>query len=249
MKHLTLLALTVAVSTVVLASDLNTVQPALTSGFPTDAQIDSKTDELRPQVDAIMKVAPADGSDLSRYIVGKENIVLPPAPDADAKGFDMEQVIQSYERLQITTKTNPDEPYELLVFISFSMPDAMIKLYLEQAAEWGAKIVLKGTQDGSLNFPPTQDALISLKPRKMPRIDINPKAYKLFSVDRVPTIVLAKNLPNQPLSDDGCAAPTNFLATTGEVSIPYALSLFKKTKDRELKKLIGMVESTSRGVK
>lgn len=253
MSRQTLLAASILVGASVLAfasEDIKSIQALESSNFPTKAEIDQMTEKMRPQVQEIMKVMPTDGNDLSRFVVNQHNIKLPDAPKADAQGFDMEQVIQNYERLKsATTETNPAEPYELLVFVSLSMPEPIIKQYLEQAAEYGAKVVLKGTLDGKLQFQGTQAALIKLKPRSMPRIDINPKAYKQFSITRVPAIVLAKNLPNQPLSDDGCAPPANFLAVTGEVSVPYALNLFKKTKQQDLKSLISMVETSQRAKK
>lgn len=227
---------------------LGLLEPATASGFPTAEQVNDRMAKLRPEVDKAMKVAPSNGHDLSRIVAEKPVVSLPPTPPGaprDKQGFDLDKIIADYERIQTGNLPSTGKPYELLVLLSFSMPEPIIKSYLEQAAKYKATVVFRGTPSGDLmQFSKIQQRLVGLKPAAMPRVDINPNAFKKYDIKRVPSIVLGRTLPGQKLDESGCAPASDYLAITGEVSVPYALNAFKRSRNSALLKLVNTVSMT-----
>lgn len=225
--------------------DLTGLAPAEDSGFPDAAVIKSKIAELQPLVSEAMNVAPANRNELDVHVSQAPVVAMPPTPKgAETKGFDLGRIVADYERLQAGGSAEGQAEHELLVLISFSMPDAVIKQYLEQAARYKATIVLRGTPDGDLkSIGATQQRLVALKPQAMPRVDINPNAFRKYDIKRVPSIVLGHTKPGQRLDENGCAPAEDYLVVTGEVSIPYAMSLFRRSQSDELRRLVQLVQA------
>jgi type-F conjugative transfer system pilin assembly protein TrbC len=114
------------------------------------------------------------------------------------------------------------KPYDILIFVSSSMPEAELKNYSKQAHSFGATLVLRGfVQDKSSETRAFVSALNEGGGGWM----IHPEAFKLFRVDKVPTIVLA-DATSKTLREDGCAQETAYTKVSGDLTLDAALDLF-----------------------
>ncbi len=112
---------------------------------------------------------------------------------------------------------------DLIVFVSFSMPDDLLIQYSKQAKEAGATLVLRGLYQDSLTK--TQVKAAPLNP-DMAGYEINPWLFRKFKVTQVPSIVLVDSRVTKVL-EDGCAMPGAYVKVDGDVSIREALSLMR----------------------
>jgi len=116
---------------------------------------------------------------------------------------------------------------DLIVFVSFSMPDDILASYSEQAKEAGATLVLRGLVENSITK--TQRRAIPLN-KQLAAWDVNPGLFRKFDIKRVPAIVLADSKEGQTI-EDGCAPPSASLQVEGAVSIKQALLLMRQRGD------------------
>jgi type-F conjugative transfer system pilin assembly protein TrbC len=122
-----------------------------------------------------------------------------------------------------TKKTGSD----LIVFVSFSMPDDLLASYSAQAKEAGATLVLRGMVEQSVNK--TQLRAIPLN-KPLASWDINPGLFRKFNIRHVPAIVLADSKDSQVM-EEGCARPSAYIEVDGDVSIRQALLLMRSRGD------------------
>jgi len=97
----------------------------------------------------------------------------------------------SASRSTITNKSNwkTDTRNGIIVFISFSMPDIVIKELCEKADKYGATVVLRGLHEDS--FLKTKDKILEICPNGLSLL-IHPDLFKQYSISRVPTFVKVK---------------------------------------------------------
>jgi conjugal transfer pilus assembly protein TrbC len=108
---------------------------------------------------------------------------------------------------------------DLMIFVSFSMPDKMLIEYSKQAKEAGATLVLRGLVENSITKTQLKAA------RFNPVIadwEINPGSFRKFKIDKVPSIVIA-DATNDETESSGCAVPKSYLRVDGDLSIKQAL--------------------------
>jgi len=113
---------------------------------------------------------------------------------------------------------------DLMVFVSRSMPEHLIKALARQAKDAGAVMVLRGLTGDS--WQTTWKALAALNQGIGAEWIIHPEGFKQFNVVRVPTIVLADGR-TASVMDDGCAEADSYAALEGDVSIEQALGVMK----------------------
>ena len=120
-----------------------------------------------------------------------------------------------------------NEAPALLVFVSFSMPDATLARLVDQAARARATLVLRGLVDGSLQKTVLRaQALIG---QRKVGFQIDPQAFDRFSVTATPTFVLLKaGAVAAPCAAGTCFPASSFVAAAGDVSIDYALEYFRR---------------------
>jgi len=119
----------------------------------------------------------------------------------------------------------------LLIFISFSMPDNLIKEYIQQAKKAGAVLVLRGMIDQSISK--TAIKLNTINNKQGVNAIIDPNLFKLYNITKVPTIVLAQ-YEGYPCLD--CKQSLIYDKISGSISLEYALeqiinSKFSNTKN------------------
>jgi len=135
-----------------------------------------------------------------------------------------------------------------LIMISFSMPDDSIKGLFREAQRIGARVILRGMVDGSMQATASHlMALMGVDPQAdeqeikrqaaeatQPAIAIDPTLFRRFDVNRVPTFVVPLAAP-APCSDQSCPTPP-YLKVAGDVSLAYALrAIESRSTDRGLR--------------
>lgn len=122
---------------------------------------------------------------------------------------------------------------DILVFVSFSMPNELLAQYSKQAKEAGAVMVLRGLVDNSI--AKTQARALKVNAEIAPW-EINPGSFRKFKIDKVPAIVLVDD--DKAIADEsGCAQPVSYLRIDGDISIRQALNTMKWRGDGNLAKL------------
>jgi conjugal transfer pilus assembly protein TrbC len=120
-----------------------------------------------------------------------------------------------------------NEAPALLVFVSFSMPEATLARLVDQAARARATLVLRGLVDGSLQK--TVLRAQGLIGQRKVGFQIDPQAFDRFSITATPTFVLLKaGAVAAPCAAGTCFPAASFVAAAGDVSIDYALEYFRR---------------------
>jgi len=118
----------------------------------------------------------------------------------------------------------PKTGSDLMVFVSLTMPEHVIKTLVRQAKDVGAVMVLRGLKGGS--WQETWKRLTALNQGIGAEWIIHPEGFKQFKVAKVPTIVLADGR-TASVMEDGCAEAGSYAALAGDVSIEQALGIMK----------------------
>ena len=128
---------------------------------------------------------------------------------------------------------------ELFIFISSSMPDKIVKRYIEQTEgiEDSVIFVLRGFVEGIEKFGPTRDYVVRIlcedsEPGSSDCltavIDINPDLFEIFGVDSVPAFLF---VPEGRESLSGCGAletPGKWWLSYGDANLAYHLARMEK---------------------
>lgn len=108
----------------------------------------------------------------------------------------------------------------LIVLVSFSMPERLIIDYLQEAQKIGARVVLKGPVNDSLDETIKRiSGMIKEKDYKGMMID--PTLFSRFDVKSAPTLVLPLE-SIKPCDPNGCETP-EYVKASGSISIEYFL--------------------------
>ena len=117
----------------------------------------------------------------------------------------------------------------LYIFVSQSMPQALLKNYLHEANKYGGVLVLKGLPQGSFkelakfvtDITGTSDNAHDIEAN----IQIDDEAYDKFNVVVVPTIVLSLSSDYHPLE----STDFKFDKMVGNVGVKYSLEEFSNS--------------------
>ena len=173
---------------------------------PSDADLARVPVPSTPRVDALPQPATRTPIDL----------------EALAKGFDAQA-----DRPAPGAKTGPG----LLVFVSFSMPQATLARLVDQAARARASLVLRGLVNGSLRD--TVERMQRLIGNRQVSVQIDPQAFDRFSIVRTPSFVLVLDGAQPQRCGAGmCFAADQFALAAGDVSLDYALEHFQRSAPR-----------------
>jgi len=173
--------------------------------------------------------------------------VMPNVPMSNigSQGIDIADLAN-----QKRQKLGMGEPDDLLIFVSFSMPEATLKSIASQAVKARAIVVLRGIP-GGLTGKSWQAAMSRIKPLAATgaNIQIDPEQFKRYDIQSVPSYVLALNNKNQKIescSPEGCMAKS--IKATGDASISYVLEQWTSARDKSLakaaKRRLNMLEGT-----
>lgn len=124
---------------------------------------------------------------------------------------------------------------KLLVFVSTSMPETLIKSYYNEAAKFGAVLVFKGLPNGSFrehaelilklqgDQPQIKDNAL-LSSNKLAGSIIDDESFRKYAVERVPTIALIQ----EEECFDHASCKTTYDIISGNIGIKGALEEFAK---------------------
>jgi conjugal transfer pilus assembly protein TrbC len=142
-----------------------------------------------------------------------------PAPAPGSKSITREDFTSLANTGSLSQKPiPPGKKADILIFVSTSMPDSMLKNYARQAREFGAVLMMRGFVDDKLSA--TREKLANIDPEA--NWEINPEPFKTFKIDRVPAIVVA-DATNSSVTEEGCAVPTAFTSVYGDITVASAL--------------------------
>jgi type-F conjugative transfer system pilin assembly protein TrbC len=159
-----------------------------------------------------------------------ENIRINQRPYLDMlnQGIKGQDNLQPIDPAQIAAQfagTEINEPHQLLIFVSLSMPMVSLEALARDAKTIGATLVFRGLRHslGEQNNlkkagkpSPWIDMAKVLEPliKTGARVQIDPTVFSRFNVTSVPTVVLL----DKKTSDDSCSAncTNNHLSQTGE---------------------------------
>jgi len=130
----------------------------------------------------------------------------------------------------------------LYVFVSYSMPEDMIKAYAREAMWSGASLVVKGLLEGEEISDFVQKKAKALLNGKgyTAAMHIDPRLFDAFEINSVPAIVLSKDDVSQycvssskkvneknatPLCES--RKPDTYVKVSGAITLDYALKLFQ----------------------
>lgn len=166
--------------------------------------------------------------DLQQIMQANQQLPIPTPGKGQTMGPALEQMQSS---IQISKK--PTSGSDLMVFVSASMPPDVIRNYSRQAKEYGAVMVLRGFVKDKMSE--TRKLITSLNAGGAEWM-IQPQSFKLFKIDRVPTIVLSMHAASGSLTEDGCAAESEYVKISGDVGIGPALNAFASKAQPDLSK-------------
>lgn len=105
----------------------------------------------------------------------------------------------------------------VLIFVSFSMPDASIKVLMQEAKTIHAPLVIRGLVNNS--FKETLARFNNLAKDNRGGIQLDPTLFQRYQVKQVPAFVVLK--PNQCLPTQTCREDFNIIY--GNVHLKFAL--------------------------
>ena len=161
--------------------------------------------------------------ELARVPLPSVNIDALPQPATRAP-IDIGAIAQGFEAAApspLAALQSAGRP-ALLVFVSFSMPEASLRRLVDQASKAGATLVLRGFVDGSLQT--TVARIQGLIGERKVGFQIDPQAFDRFSIAATPTFVLVKaGAVPAPCATGTCVPTAQFVSVVGDVSVDYAL--------------------------
>lgn len=127
-----------------------------------------------------------------------------------------------------TPHQNPDatrDPTALRIFVTLAMPEASLRLLVNQAQRAGATLLLRGLKDRSMKQ--TLASVQALIGTSKVAWQIDPEAYTRYGIRHAPTFVLTRATADREVSPGtctgSCVATTAFFSVAGDVSLDYAL--------------------------
>ena len=137
----------------------------------------------------------------------------------------------------------------LYVFVSYSMPEDMIRAYAREALWSGATLIIKGFEKGETFKDFMRDKGLKLINNQglTASLQIDPKLFESFAVEYVPTVVLSKEdytsfcepsgvkLYGNNVTEKCKERPSDsYVKISGSVTLDYALEQFSQTDGFEV---------------
>ena len=114
--------------------------------------------------------------------------ILAKQAQPDIRQFKQE--LQSVAKTQYSrVYKSPDFKQAIIIFVSFSMPNASIKGWMNQAQKIGAAVCIRGLVNNS--FKDTAKVISALVQDQSGGLLIEPNLFKQYSITQVPAVVVA----------------------------------------------------------
>lgn len=176
-------------------------------GVPSDAAVAQEMQRVEPQRKALF--------DRNNPAAKDAPNAFPNVPTPARSDVDVEMVARRYEQKVVARRADG-----LMVFASFSMPEASLKKLLADTARAGGVVVLRGFKDGSMK----RTALAVSDLGASAGVQISPDAFTKYRVAAVPAVVLVMPESGEVLDGEGCALPDTYAMVSGDVGLGYALA-------------------------
>lgn len=136
-----------------------------------------------------------EGEKLAKELLNKIDLAKLKTPEGDPiKGEGCNDCKSNFESPENLIKNIKEElrdtEDQILVFVSFSMPNLSLKELSKQAGKFHARLVLRGLHEGS--FKKTAKKILEIDKNGL-QIDIDPELFKEYQIKQIPTFVLIKN--------------------------------------------------------
>jgi conjugal transfer pilus assembly protein TrbC len=153
---------------------------------------------------------------------------------------EMHQVIKTQEPVV----THLKKVSQVLVFLSFSMPEKSLQAWLLQCKQSGTTPVIRGLIHNS--FKDTMTAIQILSKKTGIGMQLDPILFKTFDISMVPAVVYVKDTPACPANMD--CKPVDYDSLYGDVSLDYALEKMRGDELSEDTVLHQMIHRLREGV-
>ncbi len=214
MKYLFGIVLSLYVTTAI-AVDMPTDKDvaAKQAGQPTLALPDAEAEKAAAQKAANLLGSPEMAD---RKLEGVARIIKDvPYQAPDPKALD--ELFKQVEK-PLFPLESPQE--NLMVMVSFSMPEETLRNLARQADKAGAVLVIRGMVDDSLQATTKAVQKVLGKEGGDSTFQINPNVFRAYKVEDVPAFVLAR----KPIGDgDSCTHGDDYVSVRGDVTLEYAL--------------------------
>jgi conjugal transfer pilus assembly protein TrbC len=162
-------------------------------------------------------------------------VPIPSAPKIDAlpqpavqPRVDLEAIARGYRSIEASAAGLTSSEPTMLVFISFSMPEATLRRLVSQATSAQASLVIRGLVNNSLKETVAKAQRL-IGERKV-SFQIDPLAFDRFGVTKAPSFVLLRRGAEARSCDAGsCFAADAYVMASGDVSIRYALEFLSRS--------------------
>ena len=166
------------------------------------------------------------------------NIPTPAEQGMEIHTPNAQDPIMIAERVRQTSPNMVFDPSDaddadLLVFVSFSMPEASLNRLALETAKSGGVLVLRGFVEDSLK----KTVAASEKMTNLgAQLQIHPDMFKQFNVQRVPSYVIAKKSDDNSSCDKGSQC-VNHVKLEGDASLRTVLDRMSQSKNQQLSKI------------
>jgi len=211
-------------------------QPAVT-----DADVERARERHRMPTDAELRRAPAPTT--PRIDELPKPAIAPPIDlGALASGFD-----PTGGQSGLARNAGP----AVMVFVSFSMPEAALTRLVDQASRSDATLVLRGLVGGSLTQ--TAARVQQLIGTRRVAVQIDPQAFDRYGVKLTPSFVLVRDGAQAGSCASGICVPGDgFVMAAGDVSLDYALGFFRRSAPafaRDAESVLKRLQTSKTGLK
>ncbi len=159
-------------------------------------------DQMSRSREIMRRVSPAQAAQ------SMPNIATP-----SATGLDPADMVKRYNAMQQATKPKDEG---LVVFVSMSMPSASLNRLIDESAQHGFPLVMRGLVGDS--WRETQEVMAKLIGNRNAQIQIDPRLYTRFAIKSVPAIVVVSS------------ASSRYATVEGDVSVAYALDKISNSR-------------------
>jgi conjugal transfer pilus assembly protein TrbC len=207
----------------IFASPMAVAHETMPSNADVTAKIPAIQAEIRETLDRASRERPG---------IGALTVDLPPALIKPMQGgVSLEDIAARFNPSEaIEAVMKPGGGADLIIFVSFSMPDAMLSEYARQAKEAGGVLALRGVKG---SFGDAVKRIAKLNADTGASWIIHPEAFKQFRIDRVPAIVLA-DTSAASVTEEGCSEPGTYAVTYGDISIEQSLGIMRRKTELPL---------------
>lgn len=153
--------------------------------------------------------------------------------------------IMQSAKSHLQTEQKPQGAEGAVLFVSFSMPDALLFALADEAAHFNIPVVINGLVDGDFKKTIETFKRLNLEAKKQPLnfkgLSIDPIWFSQFQIKSVPALVVTERSKQCASKDDCINQP--FDVVYGNASISKALELIVKKGDSGAQQAKAILES------